>query len=93
MAPPTLCDFFDLLNRIITLALGASGAAALVFLLLGGFKFVISGGEPQKVSQARNTLTWAIAGLGLILLSFAIIKLLGHIIGYDLLTVEGIECP
>ena len=39
------------------------GVAAVVMVILGGFKYITSGGEASKVSNAKNSLVYALVGL------------------------------
>lgn len=48
---------------------------ALVFLVWGGITWIMSGGEKTKLQAARNTLLYAIAGLVVSLLAFALVNL------------------
>ena len=41
--------------------------------IVGGFKYVTSGGDPKKVQAAQATLTYAILGLVLALLAWFIL--------------------
>ncbi len=58
-----------------------AGIAALFFIFFAGFKFMTSGGDPKQVEGARKTLTFAIIGLVVILLSFAVINLISQLTG------------
>lgn len=69
------------MSNLITFALLASGAVAVIFIIYAGAKMVTSGGDQKKVDSARKTMTWAIIGLILILLSFAIVNFLGFLTG------------
>lgn len=71
-------------QNVVTAALLFAGIVALFMIILGGIKFLTSGGDPKQVEGARNTLTWAIIGLILILLSFFILNLIGFITGVNL---------
>lgn len=71
-------------QNVVMAALLFAGIVALFMIILGGIKFLTSGGDPKQVEGARNTLTWAIVGLILILLSFFILNLIGFITGVDL---------
>lgn len=62
------------LQDIILWTLIFAGIVAVVLIIISGIKFITSGGEAKQAEGARKTLTWAIIGLVLILLSFAIIK-------------------
>lgn len=39
------------------------GVGAVLVIMLAGFRFIISGGEPQAIATARNTILYAIVGL------------------------------
>ena len=50
------------------------GIIAVVMLLIGGIKYVISGGDSKKVTDAKNTILYAIIGLIVAFLSYAIVN-------------------
>jgi len=52
-------------------------------LLVGGFKFITSGGDPKAVESAKNTLTHAIIGLVIILASYLVLVLIKELTGVD----------
>lgn len=58
--------------RIIRTALGLLGIVALVLILYGGVVWMTSGGDEEKVSQAKKILLNAVIGLVIILSSYAI---------------------
>ena len=58
-----------------------AGVAALFFIIISGIKYIKSGGEEEKIKSARETLTYALIGLVLIILSFAIINIISAITG------------
>ncbi|MDX1765648.1 MAG: pilin [Candidatus Saccharimonadales bacterium] len=39
------------------------GFASLVMITIGGFRFVLAAGDPQKAAAARNTLIYSVIGL------------------------------
>lgn len=47
---------------------------AIFMIVLGGIDFVLGGAESEKVEQGKKNMTWAIIGLILIILSYAIVK-------------------
>lgn len=77
--------FQSVLNWLITFA----GVVALFFIIYAGIKYVRSGGDQEKIKSARETLTYAIIGLVIILLSFGIINLIGAITGATCITQFG----
>jgi len=58
--------------RIINVALGFLGIIAVVIVLVGGFKYMISGGNEEKTSEAKNLIVSGIIGLAIILSAWAI---------------------
>lgn len=72
-----------IIGNIVFWLLVFAGIVALVLIIISGFKFVTSGGEPKKAEGARKTLTYAIIGLVVILFSFAIISFIEEFTGLD----------
>ncbi|MCI0479220.1 pilin [Candidatus Uhrbacteria bacterium] len=58
--------------RIINVALGFLGIIAVVIVLLGGFKYMISGGNEDKTAEAKKLIVSGIIGLAIILSAWAI---------------------
>ncbi len=55
--------------------LGIIAIWAVAFIVIGGFRMVISQGNEEAVTAARKTITWAILGLVIASLSFSIIAI------------------
>ena len=80
---PQLSELEIIFKNVIGAALGFAGIAFFVMLLLGGFKYLTAGGEPPAIESARKTLTYAIAGLVFIALSFLFLRFIGIFTGVD----------
>jgi type IV secretion system pilin len=50
------------------------GAVAVIVLIVGGLRYVISQGEAASVKQAKDTLLYGIIGLVLAVLAYAIVN-------------------
>ncbi len=50
------------------------GALSVVMIIVGGFKYITSSGDPSKVGSAKNTILYAVIGLVLSLLAYAIVQ-------------------
>ncbi|MBR2659759.1 hypothetical protein IKD60_03290 [Candidatus Saccharibacteria bacterium] len=50
------------------------GIVSVVMLIYGGLRYVISGGDSKKVTDAKNTILYAIIGLIISILAFAIVN-------------------
>jgi len=81
-------------QNIVNWALIFAGVAALFFVIYAGIKYIRSGGEDEKIKSARETLTYAIIGLVVILLSFLIINLISAVTGVTCIKQFGFgNCP
>lgn len=65
-------DVRETAARIINVALGFLGIIAVVIVLIGGFKYMVSGGNEEKTSEAKNMIVAGIIGLAIILSAWAI---------------------
>lgn len=77
----------DIASGIINVAIRVGGGIAFVFLLLGAYKFINSGGSPDNIDGAKAMITSAIAGLLMIIFSVLILRT----IGYDVLGIPGFD--
>lgn len=65
-------DVRETAGRIINVALGFLGIIAVVIVLVGGFKYMVSGGSEEKTQEARNLIFAGVIGLAIILSAWAI---------------------
>lgn len=47
------------------------GAIAVIMLIIGGIRYVLSGGDQAQVTSAKNTILYAIIGIVVAILAFA----------------------
>lgn len=78
------CIFANILSIIIPLA----GLAAFVVLIVGGFQYLTSAGDPKQLQKAQGTITMAIIGIAVMLGIWFIFRLLNAITGLDLLQFQ-----
>lgn len=57
-----LNDILDIVNMAINLSI----VVAVVMVIVGGYTFMMAGGDPDKVDQGQKTLTNALIGLGIV---------------------------
>lgn len=50
-----------------------AGVAAVIIIIISGFEYITSGGDPQKAASARSALIGAVIGLVIIVAAQAII--------------------
>lgn len=86
VAPPKLSDLNVQYDRIVGVALGFAGIALFIMLLVGGFKYITSGGDPKAAEGAKKTLTYAIGGMVLIACSYLILRVIADFTGVNNIT-------
>ena len=64
----------SIIKRAINIMLFAVGVLSVVMLIFGGFRYVISGGKKESVTNAKNTILYAIVGLLVAVFAYAIIN-------------------
>lgn len=65
--------------------------AAVVFffiLVVGGIKWIVSGGDKTKTEGARNQITAALVGLVIVFAAWAIIKLIQTFFGINIMELD-----
>lgn len=61
-------------KRITNTILYIVGIIAVIMLIIGGIRYVTSGGDAKKVTDAKNTVLYAIIGLIISVLAYAIVN-------------------
>lgn len=80
----TIKGFECLFSNAISVVLALAGIVLFVMFLIGGLRYLTSGGDPKATESAKGTLTHAIAGLVVLILAFLILKLIETITGVQL---------
>lgn len=60
------------INDGLNVLLGAAAFIAVIYIIIGGFSYVTSAGNPEKVATANKTIAYAIIGVVIIALAFAL---------------------
>lgn len=86
---PTSCsELLTFLSSAVARTLAAFiGAIAIIMILVAAFQFLTAGGDAEKVKTARATITWAVIGIVVALISFNIPGILSSFLGGSLPTV------
>lgn len=84
--PPQLSGLTTVFENIVKVLVALGGFGLLIMLLLGGFKYITSGGDPKATEGAKNTLTYAIGGFILLIGSFLVLKLIEQFTGVSNIT-------
>jgi hypothetical protein len=56
-------------QTILSITIGIVGALCLLFVTIGGFRYILSQGDPQGVAKAKGTILYALVGLVIVILA------------------------
>ncbi|MCC6643891.1 hypothetical protein IT411_04020 [Candidatus Peregrinibacteria bacterium] len=73
----------DVVNKGLAYAILFAGLLSVIFIIIGGFSFILSGGSEDKIKQAVGTIRYAIIGLIITILSVVIVQAVGQFIGLN----------
>jgi lysylphosphatidylglycerol synthetase-like protein (DUF2156 family) len=79
--PVSGTDLGSVLSSVINALLLFAGAVAVLFLIIGGFRYVVSAGSPDQVEGAKKTILYAIVGLIIIFIAFVLVQLIQNYLG------------
>lgn len=67
--------------NILQAALVITGYITIIFLIKGGFEYMLSTGDPGRITSAKGTIRNAIVGMVIAILAASIVNAVGGIIG------------
>lgn len=79
--PADLIGTSGVFTKITNTVLFAVGIISVIMLIVGGLRYIISGGDSKKVTDAKNTIMYAIIGLIIAILAFAIVNFVISAVG------------
>ena len=95
VVPPAInnvSNIVSVIRAIIQFILVVAFVLAFVFLLIGGIRWITAGGDEKNVAAARNMITAALIGLVVVLVAFALIKLVETFFGVSIIS-NGVVIP
>ncbi len=68
-------DIRATVKKVIDWALYVAAIIAVIFIIIGGYMYITSAGDPGKAGKGRSTLVNALIGLAIIVLSYMIVQI------------------
>ena len=62
------------LKKILSIVIGILGAITFLMVIVSGFRYVISNGEPERIAKARSALIYSLLGLVIAITAQAIVS-------------------
>lgn len=61
-------------DKFINVFIWVIGGVAVIMFIIGGLRYVLSGGDPKATQDAKNTLLYALIGIVIALAAGVIVK-------------------
>lgn len=61
-------------QTVVNILLFIIGAVSVIMLIIGGIRYVVSGGDQSAVTAAKNTILYAIVGIVVAFLAYAAVN-------------------
>lgn len=87
-APLNSVTIPSLISAFIILALIAAALIFFFMLIIGGIKYITSGGDKGKAESARGMITAALIGLVIVFAAWAIVQLVEAFFGISIFTLN-----
>ena len=67
-------DLAGTIKSVINILLFITGMVAVLFIVIGGLRYVTSNGDQNATSSAKNTILYAVIGLVVAIMAYAIVN-------------------
>lgn len=64
----------SVIQNVIDLLLFLVGIIAVIVIVVSGFRFVTSNGDPQQISKAKDSIIYAVIGIVVAVMAYAIVN-------------------
>ncbi len=61
-------------SNIINILIFSAGIVAVILIIVGGIRYVVSQGDEKSIEGAKNTILYAVIGLVIAILAYAIVN-------------------
>lgn len=72
-----LNDFWAIALAVVDILLRIGGMAAVVYVMYGGFLYMTSQGEPERIKHAKETVTNALIGIVIVIIAIVLVNFIG----------------
>jgi uncharacterized membrane protein len=77
--------FANIISRIIGVLTIVAGLWFIFSFIIGAYGFLTAGGDTKKIEEATKKITSAIVGLVVVVAAYALISLIGGLLGFEIL--------
>lgn len=76
--------FGTFIRNLVTATFLVAGLATFAFLIIGGLRYLTSSGDAKAMEAATKIITNAVVGLAIVIVSYAIARIIGTVFGINI---------
>lgn len=69
----------DLINQLTKFVYPLAGLLLFIYLIWGGYDYLLSGGNPEKIKAGQGKLTAAVVGFALLFIAYLLVKIIAQV--------------
>lgn len=77
-------DLGGLVSAFLPVIVSFAGLALFAYLMMGGIKYITSGGDDKAIMEAKKIITNALIGMIIVFVSFWIVKIIETVLGLEI---------
>lgn len=79
---PRYCSVGPVVRRVMNIGFILIGSVSLIFLIIGGFRYMTASGSEEAATSGKKTIYYAIAGLIVVILAGTIVNIIVNLVLY-----------
>lgn len=83
--PTTITSIGDIVNKILPVVYGVVGIALFGYFVYGGFTWLTSSGQPDKIKKGTDTMLNAVIGTAIVIFAYVATRVVAGILGFSLI--------
>lgn len=87
--PAGLNEIENIFSSLISVIVSLGFIVMLVFIVMAGFKYLTSGGEPKALQAAHHALVWAILGIVFMAIAWLVLQLISSFTGINVTVFDA----
>jgi len=76
----------SLITTLVPYIVGAAAFAVLIYIIIGGYQIMLSGGDPKSIAAGKSKVTNAIIGIIIVFFAYAISLVVAEMLGLQTIT-------
>ena len=74
-----------IVSELVKYLFPLAGLLLLLYLIYGGYRYMLSRGDPKTLQEAKGVITNALLGFVIVFISFWLVQIVGTILGLDVI--------